>query len=854
MGQQVSQLGEVMFDRETTAAATERDNYLSDQIRELIYNPENGFSALQGKAAVDARGRTLEALEALKSNAVQGLNGTAKRKLESSMNRRISGAMDTVERHTLSQRDAWLVGASNARMVAAHQDALINPSETAAALSVIESEVRATAMREGWGNDKLNVELAAQRSGVYRDQITRIAVADPIKAMEYLRANEGKMVPSDVVNLEAKLTPEVKKAVGRARGKEIYGGGDVSTPGTAPLQRLVDKTEGGAAYDTLYGFSQREKFAGVDVSSMTIGELKSFSSPNGAYAQWVKGKVGRVATPMGRYQIVGSTLKQAAAEMGLPDDTVFNEQTQDAMFAHLARKRLSGPRTPEGKREALRAEWDGFKHVSDGELDAAIASFERGGIAAPAGKSGRTGSVVSSLDGSESPAHFRNMKPDIQDKFLNISAQFGQPLRITPHGGKSARASATSQHGHGTAMDVYVADMTADERAKLIAVAIANGATGIGGYAAGDGKGTIHIDFRSSPGKGPGGLALWWRNKPGVDDSWSTGESWFQQGVRSGLAAREGGEVPEGMMLAPAPRKPADVAAARRQALAIEDPVERDAALTYIEQQHATDVGEWKAQREQAQEKAFSHIEAGHLVDDLPLETRQSLGIEAMNSLRVYQNKLTASEPITTDDTEYYRLRKMAVEDPERFRNENLIQYRHIMDDGDFETLIDLQTKPADKKTAPSPTAASTMMTIAGRHLKAAGIDDTPEEGTDDAERVASVQGRLLRWQDTFMAEHGRAPTQTEIDEQVGRELMPFVINPPWALNEVEGRFFEAGDLDMNMTPASLADSGITIGGVEVPPDVLAEQIRSMQDAGIPVTAENLISHLRDLFEGADIF
>lgn len=847
MGQQVSQLGEVMFDRETTAAATERDNYLSDQIRELIYNPENGFSALQGKAAVDARGRTLEALEALKSNAVQGLNGTAKRKLESSMNRRISGAMDTVERHTLSQRDAWLVGASNARKVAAHQDALINPSETAAALSVIESEVRATAMREGWGNDKLNVELAAQRSGVYRDQVTRIAVADPIKAMEYLRANEGKMVPSDVVNLEAKLTPEVKKAVGRARGREIYGGGDT------PVSEVVGAGKGWTEVRMPNGSTERREGTRAWRNNNPGNiEFGAFAKRHGAvgtdgrfavFPTYEDGRAAKAALLFESDSYKSKTIAGAINRYAPP-----NENDTNAYASKVAAAVGVSVDTPVASLSTAQRETmlDAMEEVE---------GFKPGRVnGAPAGKSGRTGSVVSSLDGGESPAHFRNMQADIQDKFLNISAQFGQPLRITPHGGKSARASATSQHGHGTAMDVYVADMTADERAKLIAVAIANGATGIGGYAAGDGKGTIHIDFRSSPGKGPGGLALWWRNKPGVDDSWSTGESWFQQGIRSGLAAREGGEVPEGMMLAPAPRKPADVAAARRQALAIEDPVERDAALTYIEQQHATDVGEWKAQREQAQEKAFSHIEAGHLVDDLPLETRQSLGIEAMNSLRVYQNKLTASEPITTDDTEYYRLRKMAVEDPERFRNENLIQYRHIMDDGDFETLIDLQTKPADKKTAPSPTAASTMMTIAGRHLKAAGIDDTPEEGTDDAERVASVQGRLLRWQDTFIAEHGRAPTQTEIDEQVGRELMPFVINPPWALNEVEGRFFEAGDLDMNMTPASLADSGITIGGVEVPPDVLAEQIRSMQDAGIPVTAENLISHLRDLFEGADIF
>lgn len=146
----------------------------------------------------------------------------------------------------------------------------------------------------------------------------------------------------------------------------------------APLQSAVDKTEGGGDYDAILNFSHRSggEFEGVKVSDMTLQEAIDFSSSGGDYAQYSKEKVGRMATPMGRYQIVGATLKQTMKEMGLPADTKFDQTTQDAMFAHLVQKAISGETSLKKKRLALREVWEGFKNVDDTELDAAIAYFE----------------------------------------------------------------------------------------------------------------------------------------------------------------------------------------------------------------------------------------------------------------------------------------------------------------------------------------------------------------------------------------------------------------------------------------------------------------------------------------------
>src|SRR6056297_2415383 len=155
-----------------------------------------------------------------------------------------------------------------------------------------------------------------------------------------------------------------------------YSQADRTQMGT--LINLIDRTEGGGDYNTLFDHSQKggKPFAGVQVSNMTIGQLLEFSSSGGEYGRWSKQRLGYLATPMGRYQIVGSTLRSTADAMGIPHDAQFTPQVQDAMFHYLAKQALSGKTTLAAKRKALRGTWEGFKHVDDAELDAAIAAFE----------------------------------------------------------------------------------------------------------------------------------------------------------------------------------------------------------------------------------------------------------------------------------------------------------------------------------------------------------------------------------------------------------------------------------------------------------------------------------------------
>lgn len=94
----------------------------------------------------------------------------------------------------------------------------------------------------------------------------------------------------------------------------------VSQPPNWAAERAgIFKGESGGDYNALFGFSNRpgKRFANVRLTDMTVDEAINFARPSGEYGQWVKGQIGRVATPMGGYQVVGTTLRAAKKAMGL---------------------------------------------------------------------------------------------------------------------------------------------------------------------------------------------------------------------------------------------------------------------------------------------------------------------------------------------------------------------------------------------------------------------------------------------------------------------------------------------------------------------------------------------------------
>ena len=101
----------------------------------------------------------------------------------------------------------------------------------------------------------------------------------------------------------------------------------------------VEGTSDEGGYDRLLG-GQEDRF-GVKPSEMTVAEVLAFQKErgDGSYADYSKDTVGRIATPVGKYQVVGSTL-QSLVDRGIVDENeMFDAATQERIGSYLIQSR-----------------------------------------------------------------------------------------------------------------------------------------------------------------------------------------------------------------------------------------------------------------------------------------------------------------------------------------------------------------------------------------------------------------------------------------------------------------------------------------------------------------------------------
>jgi hypothetical protein len=179
------------------------------------------------------------------------------------------------------------------------------------------------------------------------------------------------------------------------------------------MDRVVQGESAGDINALLIGeFDGKKTFFKTNkpVSQMTKRELLKLTEANGDYFNWSKEfmppstqafKEGKASTPVGKYQFIGSTLRGFEGEgglfeqLGITDDTVFDEKTQDKLFIGYAKQRLAYARSKDhsspasGKRferHILRKTWefldrednDGNYLTSDEDVDKLIAEIDTG--------------------------------------------------------------------------------------------------------------------------------------------------------------------------------------------------------------------------------------------------------------------------------------------------------------------------------------------------------------------------------------------------------------------------------------------------------------------------------------------
>jgi len=256
-------------------------------------------------------------------------------------------------------------------------DALGNPISAAAepprTTGVVAAPVRETAVKPATlaysGLGAANADEAALSMGSMRPK-PRPAGLVPGPGMEELAAAgiTGGAAPAPAAAAAPTVTPDGLRVVPVSENR--IGGlkpDQTAEPmGWSELAPKIKARESGGDYDALYGFSNREggAFSGTKVTDMTVDQAIQFSDPSGPYGQWSKDKLGYVATPMGAYQIVGSTLQDIKEGMGLTGDEQMTPDLQEAMGKWLYQNR--GGARPWAASEGMTQSTDGLVPVGGG--------------------------------------------------------------------------------------------------------------------------------------------------------------------------------------------------------------------------------------------------------------------------------------------------------------------------------------------------------------------------------------------------------------------------------------------------------------------------------------------------------
>ena len=105
------------------------------------------------------------------------------------------------------------------------------------------------------------------------------------------------------------------------------------------IKKDIFRGESRGDYDALFNYQNRPGglFDDIKISEMTVDEALDFASPQSGYGNYVKmaNPEGVYSTPMGAFQVVGSTLKMAKKGLGLSGGEKMTPALQDLIGKYI---------------------------------------------------------------------------------------------------------------------------------------------------------------------------------------------------------------------------------------------------------------------------------------------------------------------------------------------------------------------------------------------------------------------------------------------------------------------------------------------------------------------------------------
>lgn len=212
-GQQAQQMGRAMSDfgghlagieidiqnEANKTVARDIDTQTTAAIGEVLYNPQSGYMAKQGKDVVAGYNNATEALNQIRQKALDGTQSTAVRQMvEPTINARMQNALDTINRHSATETRRYEVQTSDSRAIVSLQDAAFNYADDnrfRQALAVTREETANLARLQGWDEDTARLQAQKYADAGHRMRYEAWAMKDPVAAFASFQQNAEGISP-----------------------------------------------------------------------------------------------------------------------------------------------------------------------------------------------------------------------------------------------------------------------------------------------------------------------------------------------------------------------------------------------------------------------------------------------------------------------------------------------------------------------------------------------------------------------------------------------------------------------------------------------------------------------------------
>lgn len=247
-----------------TAKTKESDNVLSDRIRGIMLDPDNGYIGTTGKAAVDARSSALKGID----DAIKEIEPTLENDVQRYMFKRAAlqrkqSAMQQIDAHALQQGKVYNMGESEARMERFRLDAEANIGNDEAYTVAKQNMVREAsdyAKLAGLGGEQEQKLVLAATTKLHANVVDQLIADDNVKlAKDYYEKYKEEINPDAYDNIGKKIKDGIAYVDGKTLGKDTFikfAGklGINEEPPVAAMEEYIEK-KGGSEKEKAYALA-----------------------------------------------------------------------------------------------------------------------------------------------------------------------------------------------------------------------------------------------------------------------------------------------------------------------------------------------------------------------------------------------------------------------------------------------------------------------------------------------------------------------------------------------------------------------------------------------------------------------